>query len=93
MKVEIKLIRGLSNIVIEIINRVMQMKSKIGDLLDERGLKRTYIAKKLGVTKEMVSRYCAGTSYPRLDKAFELAKILGVKVDDMYEETTSDSSG
>lgn len=68
------------------------MKSKIGELIDAKGLKRKYIADQLGVTREMVSRWVVGKSYPRLDKAFKLAKILGVKVDDLYEETNSGSS-
>lgn len=68
------------------------MRSKIGELISERGLKRKYIAEQLGVTNEMVSRWVVGKAYPRLDKAFKLAKILGVKVDDLYEENNTDTS-
>lgn len=68
------------------------MKSKIGELIDSKGLKRKYIADQLGVTREMVSRWVVGKAYPRLDKAFELAKILGVKVDDLYEESNTDTT-
>ncbi|WP_100406283.1 helix-turn-helix transcriptional regulator [Bacillus solitudinis] len=65
------------------------MKSRIGELLDERGLKSKYIANKLEVTQEQVSKWRNGKSYPRLEKAFKLAKLLGVKVDDLYEEIDS----
>lgn len=65
------------------------MKSRIGFWIDERGLKRKFIAKQLGVSPEMVSKWVTGKALPRLDKAFELAKMLGIKVDDLYEEFDS----
>ncbi|RQW21424.1 XRE family transcriptional regulator [Bacillus sp. C1-1] len=67
------------------------MKSRIGDRIDERGLKNKFVAMKLGVTQVQVSKWRTGNSYPRVDKLFKLAALLGVKVDDLYE--MDDSSG
>jgi putative transcriptional regulator len=64
----------------------MKMKSNIGNLIDERGLKRKWVAEQLGITPKQVSNWITGFSYPTVDKAFRLAKLLGVKVDDLYEE-------
>ncbi|WP_416149442.1 helix-turn-helix transcriptional regulator [Salipaludibacillus sp. HK11] len=61
------------------------MKSRIGECIDERGLKNKFIAKQLGVSQEQVSKWRNGKAYPRVDKLFKLALLLGVKVDDLYE--------
>lgn len=61
------------------------MKSLIGELVQERGLKKQFVAEKLEVSREQVSRWVSGKSYPRLDKAFQLAELLAVKVDDLYK--------
>jgi putative transcriptional regulator len=74
------------------------MESQIGELVQESGLKKIYIAKQLEVTREQVSRWVSGKSYPRLDKAFELAELLSaalkrkVLVDDLYKRSNSASS-
>lgn len=47
---------------------------------------RGEIAEELGVTQAMMSRYCTGVSVPGADKAYKLAKILGVTVDEFFDE-------
>jgi len=66
------------------------MKSRIGEWIDKRGLKNKFIAKELGVSQEQVSKWRNNKAYPRLDKAFKLASLLSVKVDDLYSTDTSD---
>jgi transcriptional regulator with XRE-family HTH domain len=63
------------------------MKSNIGKLIDNRGLKKKYIAEKLGVSVKQLRNYETGHSYIPMDKAFLLADLLGVKVDDLYERS------
>ncbi len=65
------------------------MKSKIGYWIDKRGLKSKFVANKMEVSQEQVSKWRNGKSYPRVDKLFKLAKLLGVKVDDLYEDIES----
>ncbi|HDR7847487.1 TPA: helix-turn-helix transcriptional regulator [Bacillus toyonensis] len=61
------------------------LKSNIGELLKNSGLKGKWIAQKLNISQNQMSNYVTGKSYPPVDKAFELAKIFDCKVDDLYE--------
>jgi transcriptional regulator with XRE-family HTH domain len=61
------------------------MKSRIEELIKESGLRKDYIAKKLDISTRQLRNYELQLSYPPIDKAFILADLLGVKVDDLYE--------
>lgn len=61
------------------------MKNNLRMLIDGHGIKRKWIAEQLGVSSKQVGNWISGFSYPTVDKAFRLAKLLGVKVDDLYE--------
>jgi transcriptional regulator with XRE-family HTH domain len=61
------------------------VKSKIGELVEESGLRRNFIAKHCGVTTKQVSNWCTGRSFPTFEKAFILAYLLKCKVDDLAE--------
>jgi transcriptional regulator with XRE-family HTH domain len=61
------------------------MKSNIGKLMDDKGLKKKFVADKLGVSVKQLRNYETGHSFIPIDKAFLLADLLGVKVDDLYE--------
>jgi len=64
----------------------MKMRSKIGEIIDKQGYKKKYIAERMDITQSQLSNWISGRSYPPMDKAFKLAKVLNVKVDDLYEE-------
>ncbi len=49
-----------------------------------RPINRQYLADQLGVSRQMISNYFTGKSYPPADKLFLLARLLGKKVDDLY---------
>lgn len=61
------------------------MKSRIGELIDAAGYKKKYIANLLEISPTQLSNWISGRSYPPIEKAFKLASILNVKVDDLYE--------
>jgi transcriptional regulator with XRE-family HTH domain len=61
------------------------LKSNIERLILESGLKKGFIAKKIGVSPRQLLNYEKMVSYPPIDKAYILADLLGVKVDDLYE--------
>lgn len=61
------------------------IRSRIGELIENRGLKKKYIANLLGVSTAQLRNYETGHSYIPMDKAYILADLLGVKVDDLYE--------
>jgi transcriptional regulator with XRE-family HTH domain len=62
------------------------LKSNIGYWIDKRGLQTKFIAKKLEVSETQVSKWKTGKAHPRVDKLFKLANLIGVRVDDLYEE-------
>lgn len=72
----------------------MRIESRIGQKIEESGLRDDFIAKKIGVSKRTVYNLKRGLSYPTFEKAFILADLLGCKVDDLAilikEETKKD---
>lgn len=62
------------------------MKCKIGELIETKGMKKKYVAKEIGITPSQLSNWLALKSYPPMDKAYKLAKLLNCKVDDLYQE-------
>jgi transcriptional regulator with XRE-family HTH domain len=67
------------------------MKCKIGELIEAQGLKKKYVAKEIGITPSQLSNWLAMKSYPPLDKAYILADLLKVKVDDLYERKVEET--
>jgi putative transcriptional regulator len=79
-------VKGLHKYLGKYISEVHKMlKSKIGILLRTSKYRREYIQKELGVSANTLSNWCTGKTYPTIDKAFLLAKLLEVKLDDLYE--------
>ena len=54
------------------------------DLRLKRGLTQKAVAKKVGVTREAVSRWEAGVSSPRAELLPKLAKLLRCKIDKFF---------
>jgi len=61
------------------------LRSRIEELVQNSGLKKSYIADKLEVSVKQFRNYETGHSLIPIDKAFILAELLGCKVDDLYE--------
>ncbi|WP_349730086.1 helix-turn-helix transcriptional regulator [Peribacillus frigoritolerans] len=59
--------------------------SKIGILLRNSKYKREFIQKELGITANTLSNWSTGKTYPTIDKAYELAKLLDVNITDLYQ--------
>lgn len=70
----------------------MEVKSNIGKLIDQSRYNREYIQKHFGKSRNTISNWCTGKSYPSVPELFELAKLLGCWVDDMYEEEKESSN-
>jgi transcriptional regulator with XRE-family HTH domain len=69
---------------------LMRVKSNIGKIIDESPYKREYIRKHFNKSRNTISNWCTGKSYPSVPELFELVKILNVKVDEMYEVIDDD---
>lgn len=53
-------------------------------LIKDSGLQKKFIAEKLEVSVPQLRNYEKGHSLIPIDKAYILAELLGVKVDDLY---------
>lgn len=59
------------------------MGEKLKKKLEEMNVKQVDIARMLGVSEVMVSRYVNGLSDPTLKSAKAIAEYLGCKIDDI----------
>ena len=64
--------------------------NRIKEVLEEKGIKQTWLAEKLGKSYNMVNGYVQNRQQPRLEVLFEIAKILDVDVKDLLIETKKD---
>lgn len=62
------------------------MKNNINIWVAKSGLSKKQIAKDLGVSNIVLSRWINGHSNPSLENALKLAEILNCKVDDLYKK-------
>ena len=60
--------------------------NKIKLVLEQKGIKQTWLAEKLGKSYKMVNAYVQNRKQPKLEVLFEIANILGVGVKDLLEE-------
>lgn len=58
-------------------------KNRIKEVLDERGIKQTWLAERLGKSFCIVNSYVCNRRQPSLDVLFEIAKILNVEPKDL----------
>ncbi|OEH54002.1 DNA-binding protein [Oceanobacillus sp. E9] len=62
----------------------MKIRSNIDYWIDKSGYKKKWIAGKLGVSQNALSRWINNRGMPSVEKLFMLAKVLNCKVDDLY---------
>jgi len=61
--------------------------NRIKEVLDEKGIKQTWLADKLGKSYNMVNAYVQNRQQPRLEIFNDIAKILDVDVKDLIVST------
>jgi transcriptional regulator with XRE-family HTH domain len=59
--------------------------NRIKEVLDERGIKQTWLAERLGKSFCIVNSYVCNRRQPSLDVLFEIAKILNVDPKELIE--------
>lgn len=59
--------------------------NRIKEVLDEKGIRQTWLAEKLGKSFSVVNAYVCNRRQPSLETLFEIAKILQVDVRDLIE--------
>ena len=64
--------------------------NRIKEVLEEKGIKQTWLAEKLGKSYNMVNGYVQNRQQPRLEVLYEIAKILKVNAKDLLKEDLND---
>lgn len=60
--------------------------NRIKEVLEDKGIKQTWLAEKLGKSYNMVNGYVQNRQQPRLEVLYEIAKILEVEVRELLIE-------
>ena len=60
--------------------------NRIKEVLEEKGIKQTWLADKLGKSYNMVNSYVQNRQQPRLEVLYQIAEILEVEVKDLLIE-------
>lgn len=59
--------------------------NKIAELIDQKGLKKTFVAQQVGISKGSLSNIITGkTKEPSLQVAIKLARVLGTTVEELW---------
>ena len=59
--------------------------NRIKEVLDEKGIKQTWLAEQLGKSYNMVNAYIQNRQQPRLEILYEIANILEIDVKDLLK--------
>lgn len=62
--------------------------NRIKEVLEERGIKQTWLAEKLGKSFCMVNAYVCNRRQPSLEVLFQIAEILKVDVKNLINENS-----
>jgi len=62
----------------------MELECRLKEILDSRGMKQTFLAKKVGISNGTLSLIVRGKSVPTLPVALRIAEELGMKVEDIW---------
>ena len=57
--------------------------NRIKEVLEEKGIKQTWLAERLGKSYNVVNGYVQNRQQPRLEVLYEIAEILNVEVKDL----------
>ena len=57
--------------------------NRIKEVIEEKGIKQTWLAEKLGKSYNMVNSYAQNRRQPSLEVLYRIAKILNVNVKDL----------
>lgn len=64
--------------------------NRIKVVLEDKGVKQTWLAEQLGKSYNMVNGYVQNRQQPRLEVLYEIAKILDVEVKELLVESKTD---
>ena len=59
--------------------------NRIKEVLEDKGIKQTWLAEKLGKSYNMVNSYVQNRQQPRLEILYEIANILEIDVKELLK--------
>ncbi len=59
--------------------------NRIKEVLEEKGIKQTWLAEQLGKSYNMVNGYVQNRQQPRLEILYEIANILNIDVKELLK--------
>ncbi len=74
------------NIIIFLINRIYYVMNRIKEVLEEKGIKQTWLAEKLGKSYNMVNSYVQNRRQPSLEDLYKIAEILNISPKELLVE-------
>ena len=68
--------------------------NRIKEVLEEKGIKQTWLAEQLGKDQTTISKWCTNSSQPDLASLMMTAKVLNVELTDLvrFEEFKNDGT-
>ena len=60
--------------------------NRIKEVLEEKGIKQTWLAEKIGKSFSQTNAYVCNRRQPSLEQLFEIAKILSVDVKELIDD-------
>lgn len=58
--------------------------NNLGKIIKDSPYKRPYIEKYMGISRNTLSNWCTGNTYPSVPQMLKLFKLLDVKFEDVY---------
>lgn len=62
----------------------MAVKNRLKEILEDRGISQTWLAKKTDVTRQTISNVINDRFCPSLDLAFKICNALELQLDDVF---------
>ncbi len=62
-------------------------------VLDQQGRRMKWLADELGVSYNTILNWCKDYTKPTYDKVIQMAEVLGIAPEDLYEEELTDNEG
>lgn len=66
--------------------------NRIKEVLEDKGIKQTWLAEKLGKSFSIVNSYACNRRQPSLETLFQIAEILGVEVKQLIENSNNNTN-
>jgi len=77
---------GITSIIISNNSLFLSTMNRIKEVLDEKGIKQTWLAEKLGKSFNMVNSYVQNRHQPSLETLYKIAEVLDVSARDLLVE-------